>query len=238
VLGFYSKIPTCTPSESAGDMVLLGGRKEGPRLNALAISKAFLPQFFVGVHARMIDSAFPFCRECEDLSDLGNHFLADTWMMSTQNAVGELKEIQKITRWEWLVEGVDGFVRYLNVISNMYKDRLMTSGKMLDLIDHSKESGILAIGGRHGYGVEMSPAWLKQTTSQNILEKLRAAISTGMVTGIRLLGCSTGDVVTLKALADLLGTRVWGTRRAISQRDFNESGLRPEVEKDLLVSAL
>jgi hypothetical protein len=225
----YRKHISCPPSEG-----MIAEIRKG---DSCALANEFLKRMFEGKIFKAIGSLEPCCRDCESNDDLGKHFDAKTWLVSTQNANDELLDVLDAVRWEWLVEGRNGFMAYLHHISAMYAEGLIVTGKFLDLIDHSEKGNILSIGGDGEMGVQMSAAWLNSKNQQDLLLVLRNAIKWGMITGIRLLGCSTGvgaGEENIKALANLLGTCIWGTSRIIDHDDFDDGGLKHEVAQKLV----
>ncbi|MBL8622208.1 MAG: hypothetical protein JNK64_12920 [Myxococcales bacterium] len=142
------------------------------------------------------------------------------------DAVDELLEIQRKLIGEWLVDGVNGFIRYLDAlrVANQ-KQTSRGPAKLLDLIDHSVFGHDLSIGGRTN-GIRMTKDWLLK--NQSVVDGLRATIATGIVSGIRLLGCRTGcdgGRQNLVDISDMFCVPVWGTTRLTDRCDYSESGI-------------
>jgi hypothetical protein len=192
----------------------------------------------------------PCCPDCLDGQELV-HFRRPTLMVSTQidqceaapdPANGDLARIQTKVKGEMLVDGADGFRKYLIALANTAKQHKLLH-RTLDLVDHSIEGHELNIGG-HPHGVTFSQEWFTGEDGEEgsaqvrieILDQLKELAQVGIVSKIRLLGCRTGDdtgMPNLRWLHKRLGILVLGTKRTIDSNDFSETGF---CAKDTLVA--
>jgi hypothetical protein len=210
-------------------------------MNSTGLNRAFLRADADYAWLGVLEET-PRCWDCEKSGKL-KHFDSRFLVVSTQGAnggpsslKGELGKIQEQVKWEYGVDGKNGFMRYLEC-AGAALSQYPRPGKMLDLIDHSTSEQTLRLGNLRN-AVQMSKEYLDANV--DLKDALSAFVVNAKICGIRLIGCRTGCGRAHANLADLhamFRVPVWGTRRVISHEDFDDFGILPALYDEVFTSS-
>lgn len=154
----------------------------------------------------------------------------------TREADSELARIQALVETKTLVDGRGELEEVLGRLLSIAARRPVVGTRTLDLIGHSTPGqSLLALG---DWVIDASSrqvtAFFRELADQDIMARL------GIV-ALRLLGCETAETrqgrATMRALSDILGIEVYGTRTLIYAAHYDRDGLSEDANHVLVAAS-